>query len=140
LLFGSAPKLVACPTSQSETTTGFISPLGGSLEVAGASVVFPAGALLEETEFTVTVPAGQFVEVEIEATGFGHFEFLEPIVVRIDYSRCSRSNILRAPLQVWYIDEATKALLERQTVLLDDKLIRTITFTTPHLSTYAVAE
>ena len=43
-----------------------------------------------------------------------------------------------APLTVWYIDSETKAPLENMGGV-DEKLTRTITFVTSHLSEYAIA-
>lgn len=140
-LFGSAPKLVECPTSETQSTTAQIGVDGGLLQLGGTSVMIPIGALLGDTEFTLTVPASRYVEVQIEAQGHEgqRFDFELPVVVSVDYSRCSRSNILRAPLAAWYIDDDTKQLLEEM-VSIDDKLLQRVTFTTGHLSTYAIAE
>jgi hypothetical protein len=140
-LFGSAPRLVECPTSETQSTTAQIGVDGGLLQLGGTVVTIPVGALLGDTEFTLTVPASRYVEVQIEAEGHEgqRFDFELPVVVNVDYSRCSRSNILRAPLTAWYIDDDTKQLLEEM-VSIDDKLLQRVTFTTGHLSTYAIAE
>lgn len=140
-LFGSAPRLVECPTNETQTTTAQIGVDGGVLQLGGTIVTIPVDALLGDTEFTLTVPASRYVEVRIEAEGHEdqRFDFELPVVVTVDYSRCSRSNILRAPLTAWYIDDVTKQLLEEM-VSIDNKLLQRVTFTSDHLSTYAIAE
>ena len=132
--------LLTCPSSSTESASGLISAaLGGTISVAGHSVTIPGGALLSDATVSLTVPASKYVEVELEVEGNDHFVFQLPVVVTISYDRCSRSNILRAPLTAWYIDSRSKALLEHMGGI-DDKLLRRVTFTTPHFSAYAVAE
>ena len=141
-LLGSNPStvLLTCPSSSTESASGLISAaLGGTVSVGGHSVTIPAGALLSDATVSLTVPASKYVEVELEVDGSDHFVFQLPVAVSISYDRCSRSNILRAPLTAWYIDAQSKALLEHMGGV-DDKLLRTVTFTTPHFSAYAVAE
>jgi hypothetical protein len=57
----------------------------------------------------------------------------------IDYSRCATPELDQHTLSVWNIDPDSKALLEQMTSV-DLKLTHTITFTTIHLSGYAVAD
>lgn len=78
------------------------------------------------------------MEVDITADGSAHFSFRSPVTVSVSYARCTRSDIDKAPLTVWYIDAATKALLQNMGGT-DDKVARTVTFITDHLSGYAVA-
>jgi hypothetical protein len=138
-LFSSGPKLVQCATDETTSAVGSITELGGTLSIGGTSVVFPAGAVLGATNVTLTIPASRYVEIEIKADDQEHFVFEQPIVVTIDYSRCQRSDVLVKPLSVWYIDAQTKDLLEQMTVGIDNKLTQSITFSTPHLSGYAIA-
>lgn len=134
------PKLVSCPTSQTQSATATISPLlGGTVSVGGSSVTLPVGAVALPTVITVTIPASNYMEVEVRAGGLEHLVFQLPVRIAIDYSRCDRSNIDRAPLSAWYIDRETKALLEDMRGT-DDKGARTVTFTTGHLSSYAIAQ
>jgi hypothetical protein len=137
-ILGVGTKLVECPATDSETATALVSPLGGVVSVAGASISIPAGALLLPSIVTVTVPASKFVEVDVSVAGVPHFTFELPVTVTISYARCTRSDIDRAPLSAWYIESATKALLENMGGV-DDKVARTVTFRTGHLSGYAVA-
>jgi hypothetical protein len=139
-LFSSSPRLVECHTDETLTATSLITALGGTLSIGGTSVFFPAGAVLAQTDFELTIPASRYVEVDIRAQGYDHFLFEPglPAVVTIDYSRCNRSDILVKPLSVWYIDSETKELKENLGGI-DNKLTRSITFTTPHLSGYAIA-
>ena len=139
--FGGSPELVECPTSQTQSTSTVIGVLGGLIQLAGATVSIPEGALLGDTRFTVTIPASRFVELRVHAEGHEdqRFDFRLPVVVTMDYSRCTRSNILSAPLTVWYVDDDSKELLEKM-VTIDNKLTRDVIFITDHLSTYAIAE
>lgn len=135
----SSPKYVECPVNVTRSVTGTIGSLGGSLSLDGTVFLVPEGALLEETTFRLALPASRYMEVSITAEGYDRFDFAVPAVVTVDYGRCTRANILRAPLSVWWVDTHTKAPLENMGGI-DDKLLKTITFTTEHLSTYVVAE
>ena len=135
---GTQPSLVACPTNTTVQASGTIGLLGGLLSAGGTTVEIPAGALLTPTNMVLTIPASPYMEIDVSVPGVQHFVFEKAILVTIDYSRCERSNIDRAPLQVWHIDTTTKALLEQMTSV-DSKLTRTILFTTGHLSGYALA-
>jgi hypothetical protein len=137
LLGSSEPKLVECPTDETKTKTGLIGAAGGSLSIDGTSVVFPAGALPGFTTVTLTIPASKYVEIAIETDGPDYFPVKQPIVT-ISYARCQRSDVLTKPLTAWYIDSETKDLLEEM-LSVDDKLTRSVTFTTDHFSGYAVA-
>ncbi|MDQ3950980.1 MAG: hypothetical protein M3282_11635 [Gemmatimonadota bacterium] len=140
-LFGlpsSSATLVECPTSESRTTTATIGVLGGTLSLGGTSVFLPVGAVLAPTTIELTIPASQYMEIGIKANGAEHFLFKKSILVTIDYSRCDRSDVLLKPLTVWEIDPQTKALIEKMGGI-DNKLTQSITFSTIHLSGYAIA-
>lgn len=137
-LFGSSPKLLYCPTSETQSTSALIGSLGGTLSLLGTSVTIPGGALLGDTEVDLTIPAGQYMEVDLGVNGGQHISFLQPVVVTIDYSRCNRWDTLFKTLSVWNIDETTKALLENMGGV-DNKLTQSITFTTLHFSGFAIA-
>ena len=130
--------LVECPTNQTLRASRVIGPLGGIVSVAGTSIDIPAGALSLPRLITLTAPAGKYVEVDVRADQLLSLVFDAPVTVTIDYSRCTRSDIDQAPLRAWYIDHVTKRFLEDMGGT-DDKARRTVTFTTPHLSAYAVA-
>lgn len=131
--------LVECPTSEASSSTAVVTPLGGLVSVGGTSVSIPAGALLAPTTVTVTVPASQLMEIDVSVEGLEHFTFELPVTVTLSYARCTRSDIDNAPLTVWYIDAATHTPLELMGGV-DDKITRTVTFTTGHLSGYALAD
>ena len=137
--FSNSPSLITCPAPDSQSATGIIGPLGGVLSVGNTSVLIPANAVLDPTTFTLTVPSSKYVEIEVTANGGEHYLFAQPVTVTIDYGRCGRSNIDLTPLSAWNIDPVTKALLEQEPSV-DDKLARTVTFTTIHFSGYAVAD
>jgi hypothetical protein len=137
-LFGFGTSLVECPTNTASTATGLITSLGGVVSAGGTSIIVPAGAVLDPTTVTVTVPASNYMEVDISVAGVDHYLFQLPVTVTVSYARCSRANIDRSFLSAWYIDTDTHALLE-QMPSSDNKLTRTVTFTTGHLSGYALA-
>jgi len=129
---------IKCETEETLSTTATITPLGGIVSIGGTTISLPAGAVLAPTTFTVTVPASRYMEVDISAAGTDHFLFEQPVVVTIDYSRCTHPKSLR-PLTVWYWDSGTGELLENMAGV-DNKLVRTMTFTTTHLSGYVIAD
>lgn len=135
-LFG--PRLLYCPSNQTYSVSDTVGVLGGVLSVAGTTVSIPAGALLGPTPITLTVPASQYMEIDVSVDGTDHFIFEQPITMTIGYSRCTSLTALLLPLTAWHIDTATHALLEPM-VSVDDKLLRSVTFTTIHLSGYALA-
>lgn len=135
---GGGPKLIECPSSESFFNSGVIGAAGGLLSAGGVTIAIPANALLANATVSITVPASKYVEAEISVQGSEHFVFQLPVVVTMSYARCSRSNIDLMPLSAWYIDSNTKQLLEKQPSF-DNKLLRTVTFTTGHLSGYAIA-
>jgi hypothetical protein len=137
-IFGSSPKLLYCPSSETTTATGLVGSLGGTLSLLGTSVTIPGGALLDDTSVELTIPAGQYMEVDLTVNNGQHINFLQPVVVTIDYSRCNRFSTLFKLLSVWNIDQDSKALLEKMGGI-DNKLTQSITFVTPHFSGFAIA-
>lgn len=138
LLSNGAPSLLECPSNTTVQATGTIGLLGGVIQAGGTLVSIPAGALLAPTNIVLTIPASNYMEIDVSVPGVEHFVFDKDIVVTLDYSRCSRSNIDKAPLQVWHIDSQSKTMLE-QMPSTDVKLTHTVIFTTGHLSGYALA-
>ena len=133
----SAANLLECPVNGTQSTSALVGPLGGLVSIGGTSISIPAGALLSPVEVSVTVPESNLMEVDISVSGVEHFIFELPVVVTLSYARCNR-NLTFTPLSVWHIDTETNELLE-QMPSIDNKLLKTITFTTGHLSGYAVA-
>jgi hypothetical protein len=138
-LFDRDPSLIKCPAGAGQSASALIGPLGGVLAVGGTRVVIPVNAVLSPTTFTLTVPASKYVEIDVRTDASEHFVFSQPVLVTLDYGRCGRSDLLRAPLSAWNIDPQTKALLEPM-ISVDNKLTQTVTFTTLHFSGYAVAD
>ena len=134
----SSVELLQCPSTGTASATGLVSALGGVVSAGGVTIAIPAGALLGTSQVTVTVPDSRLLEVDISVAGQEHFTFELPVVVTMSYARCSRANIDKGPLSAWYIDSETKAPLENMGGI-DNKLLRTVTFTTGHLSGYAIA-
>lgn len=134
----ASPTILECPTNTTVQGSGLVTPLGGVVAAGGTVITVPAGAVLAPTTLVVTIPASNYMEVDISAQGASHFQFEMPVTITLSYARCSRSNIDKGPLSAWYINSATKALLTNMGAS-DDKSARTVTFTTDHLSGYAVA-
>ena len=135
----AAPTLLACPSTGTQTTTGVIGLLGGTISLGSTKISIPFGAVLEPTLFQIVIPESPYMEVEVHAVGLTTFLFKRPVQITIDYSRCSDDAIpAGAQLQGVYIDGDTKAVLE-QMGGVDDHDSRRLTFSTPHLSGYAVA-
>jgi hypothetical protein len=132
------PALLQCPTNQASTTQAIVTSLGGVVRLGNTSISIPSGSVVLPTLITVTIPASKYVEVEVRANQLVHFVFQQPVSITIDYSRCNRSNIDQTPAQAWYIDAVTKQMLENMNGV-DNKATQSITFTTGHLSNYAVA-
>lgn len=134
----SSPTLIQCPTDQTLLASSVVGLLGGTVSVGGTSITIPPGALSLPTLITVKVPAGPYMEVDIDANNLMSFLFNAPVSVTIDYSRCDPAVTDGQALSVWHIDTWTNALIENMGGT-NDAARRTITFSTPHLSGYAVA-
>ena len=132
-------RLIECPTAQPSTTSGMIGVLGGTIAAAGTSVVLPAGAVLAGTIIRVTVPASTYMEIDVTANDLLTFLFLKSVTITIDYSRCPASVTAGKTLTVWHINTQTKALIENMNAV-NDPVLRRISFTTDHLSGYAIAQ
>lgn len=137
-LASSGPVLVECPVETEESVTGTIKVTGGSIRLRNHELNLPMRAVTVSQGFRVATPVSNYMELQVNADGHKDFKFNSPGTVTIDYSRCSRSNIDKAPLSVWQIDPVTKELLEYMGGV-DDKESRTVTFTTDHLSTFSIA-
>jgi hypothetical protein len=135
----ASPQLIQCPTTQTATSSGLISILGGIITAAGTSISLPAGSLLSVTLIQVTVPASTYMEVDITANDLASFLFRSDVTVTIDYSRCPTSVTAGKTLTVWHINPQTKELLTNMGGV-NDAALRRITFTTDHLSGYAIAQ
>jgi hypothetical protein len=134
----ASPSLLECPSSETTTTSAVVGLLGGVIQLGGTSITIPSGALTAPTLLQLTIPASRYMEIDVTAVGFTSFLFQQPVSVTIDYSRCARSDVDQQTLHVWHIDPVTKQLLEDMGGT-DDKTSRRITFSTGHLSGYAVA-
>lgn len=135
---GTSPSLVECPSNETTTTSAIVGLLGGVIQLGGTSITVPNGALTAPTLLQVTIPASRYMEIDVTAVGFTSFVFQQPVSVTIDYSRCARSDLDQQTLHVWHIDPLTKQPLDDMGGS-DDKASRRITFSTGHLSGYAVA-
>ncbi|MDB4880918.1 MAG: hypothetical protein JWL60_2364 [Gemmatimonadetes bacterium] len=140
LVGGSGSTLLQCePPAAAQTVTGVIGLPGGTLQVGGTRMVIPENAVPTPTTFTLTVPRSPFVEISVRAGDAEHYLFQRPVLVTIDYGRCAGSLDPVRPVTAWHIDEGSRSLLENMRGL-DVRLTRSITFSTGHLSGYAVAD
>jgi hypothetical protein len=134
----SGPRPLWCPSAETSWTTSIVTPLGGLVTLGGHSMLIPGGRLLEPTPINLMEPASRFMVMTIRAGAEEHFQFEGPILVTISYARCAPWSVVR-PLQVWLVDPDTHELIENMGGF-DNKLTRTVTFWTDHLSGYAIAE
>ncbi|MDB4874485.1 MAG: hypothetical protein JWM41_931 [Gemmatimonadetes bacterium] len=135
----SSPQLLVCPATQTQRTTAIVGLLGGIVDLGGARIEIPFGAILQPTLLEIVVPESQYMEVEVHAVGLTSFLFHRAVDITIDYSRCGPDAIPPgAQLQGVYIDGDSKAVLQ-QMGGVDDRASHSITFSTGHLSGYAVA-
>lgn len=134
----TGPVLVECPNNTEESATGTVKATGGSIKLHKHELRLPPQAVNSPQGFRVATPVSNYMELKLKADGHDHFNFKRAGTVTIDYSRCTRSNVDKAPLSVWQIDPHTKELLEHMGGV-DDKEARTVTFETDHLSTFSIA-
>jgi hypothetical protein len=132
------PRKLYCPTSTAQSATQEIGPLGGIISVAGTSISVPLGALLNTVTMTVTVPASNWMEIDVSVAGVESFLFESPVAVTVSYARCTSVWLLTPPLTAWYINSETKALISPMPSV-DNRLLRTVTFTTGHLTGFILA-
>lgn len=131
----ATPRLLACAEATPRATSGLVGLLGGVLDLGATRVEFPLASVLDLRRFSLAVRPGPHAVVDVHAEGLASFLFARPVTVTIDLSHCPDVG---GPLTVWHVDEATGAFLENMGGVTDP-VRRTITFRTPHLSIYAVA-
>jgi hypothetical protein len=129
--------LLACSGRLAGVEFGTIGPLGGLLSVNGHSISIPAGAVLVPTPFTLMVPDTDIAEVEIQAADLAHYVFESPVTITLSYAGCSAPDV--SSLTAWHIDPDSRQLLEDMGGTVDT-VAKTVTFTTGHLSGYAIAD
>ncbi|MBX6331790.1 MAG: hypothetical protein IRY91_08080 [Gemmatimonadaceae bacterium] len=129
---------VGCPQDTTLVGHAVIGPQGGTLSVGDSRIDIPAGVLTEDTPFTMTVPAGSLIRVDVSVDGVAHYQFSAPVSITIGYSRCRMRVLSLSPYTAWYIDSNT--LLPIAPMGGDDnRSDYSLTFTTNHLSGYAIA-
>lgn len=134
----TGPTLLECPAETSTSTSSLIGPLGGVVSVGGHQLVVPPLAVLLPTQFTVTVPASQYLRVDVTAGNGQHYQFQKPVSLTLSYARCTRSNIQKENLRIFYVDDANVILEDMGGT--DDKNARTVTTGTDHLSGYVIGQ
>ncbi len=135
----SGMELAICPVDSTVMSDiAVIGAVGGVLSLGGNSISIPPGAVPQATAFQIVIPQSQYMTVEIHAVGVTSFLFQQPVSVTIDHSRCPRGSIpLGSSLQAAYID-STGSVLQNMGGQ-DDSTTQQLTFSTGHLSGYAVA-
>jgi hypothetical protein len=132
--------LVACAVPPEERRGTFVVGRdGGTATFGGTRLVVPAGAVPVSTVFEIVLPASEVVQVEVHALGVEHYVFERPITIAVSYARCNADPIpLDAVAEGVYIAREPYTVLENMGGVVD-RTERTVTFTTGHLSGYAVA-
>lgn len=134
----AGPEPVECPVETTASASSLIGPLGGVVSVGGHQMVIPPLAVLAPTQFTVTVPASQYMRVDITAGNGQHYQFRKPVSITLSYARCTRSDINKENLRIFYVDDNDVILEDMGGT--DDKAARTVTTGTDHLSGYLIGE
>lgn len=130
--------MMSCPASASIGTARTLPPAGGAVETGGHRVIVPSNAISDSTHITIDVPAGDRMQVNLRANGQNHWQFLDGLVITIDYGRCPASEYAGRTLSVWLVNETTGEPLQPMGGV-DDRANRRITFETDHFSGYAIA-
>jgi hypothetical protein len=133
----SGGRLLTCPTTETASATGTVGWGGGRIEVAGHELVIPKGAVLIPQRFRVEVRWSPHLVVSFNAEGHSHYQFLQPVTIKLNYSRCESIAESASDLRVYYVDSLSLAILEDVGGLLD-AATNTVTAQTIHLSDYAV--
>lgn len=129
--------LLECPAEVTRSVSATVGAAGGVLELDGHRLSIPLGAVLAPTKFTLTAPASNYVELDVQAGSSGHYQFRKPVQLAISYARCTRDNINRDDLHIYYVDGETKEVIQ-DLGGFDDKSARVVTSSTDHLSDYAL--
>ena len=132
------PDLAVCPVREASAASAIIGPGGGELTHRGHRLSIDRGVLSRPTRFTITQPAGTHLRVQITASGRRHYAFRAPVSVTISYEGCQRQHRLAGAATAWYLPDNPNRPPEAMGGVID-RDSRSITFTTTHLSTYAVA-
>jgi hypothetical protein len=127
-----APKLLACPTTQSYTATQVIGPLGGVMKVGPHAFVVPPGALASDVKITATAPAGDYAVVDFQPQGL---RFAKPTSLTLSYSNCGLVQGLL--LRVAYVGDNRSILELVQSS--NNVFSRTVSGRVDHFSGYAIA-
>jgi hypothetical protein len=130
--------LIECPVNEDKSVIGILGATGGTIGMDNHRLSLPPLAVALPTSFELRARASNYLELRVRANDMIGFDFNRTATITIDYSRCNRSNIEKFELTVWKIDPDSKRLLEHMGGV-DDKVARTVTFQTDHLSTFSIA-
>jgi hypothetical protein len=129
--------LLSCPTTETAWVSGNIGMGGGSIQVAGHELVVPKGALPSPQRFSIEVRWSPHLVISFRAEGHEHYEFLKPVTLKLNYSRCEATAESAPDLHVFNVDPASLEILEDVGGVLDP-VSNTVAAQTTHLSDYAV--
>lgn len=129
--------ILECPIDVTSDTVQTIGILGGEIALNGHKLVIPAGVLTGDVTFKLTEPAGNYVVIDITANGAEHYDFSDVVSLTVSYSRCTRSNIDKKDLDIYYVD-AKNEIIHDNLGGTDYKDERHVEVKTDHLSEYAV--
>jgi hypothetical protein len=129
--------ILECPIDVTSETTQTIGVLGGEIALNGHKLLIAPGVLTGDVTFKLTEPAGNYVVIDIAADGAEHYDFSEVVTLTVSYSRCTRSNIDKTDLDIYYVD-AKNEIIHENIGGTDHKDERHVTVKTDHLSEYAV--
>lgn len=130
--------LLECPALVAREYSFTLDDKGGRVSRAGVVVDVPAGAIPGKQKFVLSLPRSPYFEFDLSAAGHDHYTFARPVSITVNYGRCGKVDDTSPPLSVWNIDTESNQLLQLMSDA-DDRPGRRITFTTDHLSGYAVA-
>jgi hypothetical protein len=109
LAFASSVVTASCSSSSSNTATAVspdtttitqpIGPTGGTINVAGATVTFPAGAVAADTKITISVdpagvPAGYVALSKLFKCEPSGTEFAKPVEMRMPFTDDGKGGTL----------------------------------------------
>lgn len=133
----SGVSLLNCPSTDTAKASGNIGMSGGTIQVAGHALVIPKGALPSPQKFEIEVRWSPHLVVSFRAEGHETYEFLQPVSLTLNYSRCETTAESAPDLHVYYVDPASLEIREDVGGVLD-AVSNTVTAQTTHLSDYAV--
>ncbi|HUF26618.1 MAG TPA: hypothetical protein VMM18_06520 [Gemmatimonadaceae bacterium] len=130
---GLVTGVLACPSSETYTTSQVVGRDGGTIKVGPHTLLIPPRALSGDVEITATAPAGSVTTLRFEPHGL---RFERPTALTMSYAHCGLISGLTK--RVVYVDGELRILEVLPSV--NDLFRRRVTGKLDHFSAYAVAE